>query len=445
MSSEIAKTLKPQNGLYTAFNSAVIKDAKKRLPTNVKCKTLHSIAYHYAKVNGGLIQDLTYETITEDLPYQLKYAIIDTITQFCTSPILLVSDFLDINKENIVKTHTLEPKQYFILIPIVRKYLKKLTNGDIPITFNFMLKWLYHDIVIKKAKIPTYDLLILDECQDTTAISLGIFEHLDAKRKIMLGDPFQSIYSFLNLVDGFELLTPTYICTLTKSFRSPIYLANLIETFCKKTLDPSFIFKGTEDKVKNDKTVYLTATNSGIVEFIVELHNNDTGYNIRRPLKEIFASSIALAMATSGKPVYNHQYKFLSHEYIKYQQNYTKSYNSFFKYLFTEIDDPEINNAIIMLQDFREKEISIFQVLKDAKKAKKDKNVTVGTVHSLKGMGFETVILHDNLNDILKPVLEKIRTYKSLTPKDREKLMVYYVACTRSTNHLLNASMLNAI
>jgi hypothetical protein len=64
-----------------------------------------------------------------------------------------------------------------------------------------------------------YDLVILDEINDTTAVALEIFRLIPAAKKIGLGETNQAIYQFLNLVNGFEEMADEPVLYLTHSWR----------------------------------------------------------------------------------------------------------------------------------------------------------------------------------------------------------------------------------
>ncbi|MCK5538541.1 MAG: hypothetical protein KAI79_17075, partial [Bacteroidales bacterium] len=280
--------------------------------------------------------------------------------------------------------------------------------------------------------------VILDECQDTVAVSLEIFKLLKADTKIGLGDRYQAIYDFMKLVSAFKLLTEATVFSLTKSFRCSTLIAERVDLYGKRELSEDFTFKGTTTPEEDGKTAYITATNASIIKRIKLLHEEDKGYVLTKNLKDIFACPLALATASSGKPVMHRQYKFLDREY----KNYTMSkYKSFFKYLKKEVYDEEVHGAIELLTQLKQQNINIFTVLKDAKNAKRDSNLLVATYFSAKGLGFETVHIEKDLNYAMDKAL-KAKQDETMTESHFTTLKGYYVACTRARVHLHNATHL---
>jgi hypothetical protein len=242
----------------------------------------------------------------------------------------------------------------------------------------------------------------------------------------------------MNLVNGFDILADDAVTLpLTKSFRCSSEIANKVELYGKKYLSSSFAFKGTSEPETDGKTIYITATNAMIIDRIVKLHEQNKGYVLTRPLKDIFACPLAVVTANAGKKVLHKQYKYLDKEYT----NYTMSnYKSFYEYLIKEVDDDELTNSIKLLRNLGNKGVNIFDVLAKAKTIKKDPNVIVGTYFSLKGLGAETVHIEDDLNTAIKKAIDTLKDPElELTENMETTLKGYYVACTRARCNLHNA------
>ncbi len=418
-------TIRPKRGLYTAFNKAIVEEGKDLFPTNIECRTLHSLALSYVQPKLP-IEPFTYLCIKERLNYPAKSKVIKAIDEFYRSSSVDVYEFME--------TELGDPRLRTIAI----NYTEKMFNDEMPVTFNYLLKH-FHLLLHEGLIDPNYDMVILDECQDSTAVALEIFKLLKTNYKLGLGDQFQAIYGFMNLVDGFEVLKDdAIILGLTKSFRCSIPIAKRVETYGKELLDENFTFEGTENPEEDGLTAYITATNAGIIKRLVNLHSQNRGYVLTRPLKDIFACPLALTTARQGKKVLHKQYKFLDREYT----NYTMSkYKNFFKYLKEEIKDEEINNSINLLNGLAAKDISIFKVLADAKTIKKDHKTLVSTGHSCKGLGFETVHIEDDLNAMVAKAI-KAKEEGNMTEGDYTALKLGYVSSTRCRINLINCDYL---
>ena len=420
----VVNTIRPKRGLYTAFNKAIVEEGRELFPSNIECRTLHSLALSFVQPKLG-IEPFTYLCVKEKLSYPDKYKVIQAMDEFYRSASTDVYEFM---VENLDKK----------LVPVATKYVEGMFEDKVNPTFNFLLKY-FHLLLIEKAIDPKYDLVILDECQDSTAVALEIFQLLKAEHKMGLGDQFQAIYGFMNLVNGFEVLKDeVVILGLTKSFRCATPIAKKIESFGKENLESNFTFIGTDTPENDGKTAYITATNATIIKRLTRLHDENRGYTLTRPLKDIFACPLALVTASAGKKVMHKQYKFLDREY----KNYTMSqYKSFYTYLNKETKDEEIKNSINLLNALRERNINIFDVLAKAKTMKKDSKLTVGTYFSLKGLGFETVHIENDLNAAVEVAIEA-REDGMMLENHYTSLKGYYVACSRARVNLINATHL---
>jgi len=425
MAEQIVYELKPTSGIYTAFNKAIVEEGSVKFAnTPIECKTFHALAYQYARPSRN-IENFTYKTITEKVTYTEKRRIISTLDQFFVSS----SDCMHEYFEKEFKEH---PRCEFITGLCV-KYVEAMANGDIPPTFNFMLKSLHLMLLEKTVKI-NVDLIILDEINDVTAVALEIFKLVNAPKKIGLGESHQAIYQFLNLVDGFEELKDQATTVhLTKSYRCSENIAKRINDKMCKVLDKDFKFVGTDKPVTNGMSLYCTLTNASIVGAIYDRLSQGKGFTLLRKPSDIFAAPLAVLSASQGKKPYQKQYEFLLDLYDEFKAQ--KKHKSYFKFLSEELDDQEINNAVRLLMKFSKEGVSLFNIYKETKQALVDKNYTISTVFTSKGLEFETVYIADDLNTrFTSACTGDLDDQEALTAK-----RCYYVACSRAGVNLLNS------
>ncbi len=424
----LVNRLKPSSVLGFAFNKAIVEENKRLYPDYVEWKTLHALAL--SKVRPKLpIEDFTYTCIKEPLSYAEKRIVINMMDDYYRSADIDMYEFM----ENYLAVRDIHNDK---LIHITAKYIEGMLNNTVNPNFNYLLKAL-HAYMAENEITVNYDMVLLDEVQDSTAVALEIFKLIDANMKVGLGDEHQSLYAFMNLVNGFEVLTGAETAELTQSFRCSTAIAERVEKFGKQWLSHDFHFKGNPDPEADGRMMYVTATNAQIVERLAELQRQGiNAYTLTRPITEIFAAPLALTTASTGKQVLHKKYKFLENEYKLFRKS---SYNKFFTFLQEEVDDEEIRNAIKLLMNFQKKRINVFDVMAQAKKARKDRNLIIGTVHSLKGLGVETVHIGDDLN---RMVLEIIAKGGPENHDDKVTMMMGYVASTRAKCTLLNAKFL---
>jgi len=412
----VVAELKPKKGYYTAFNRAIVLEGNEKFPPSIECRTQHAFARSYLGITGS-IEDFTYLCIKEKLAYPVKRKIIDAMDDFFRSDSVDMYDYIET---------VLEDER---LAEITCNYIDKMVSEQIPPTFNFMLKLLHLTLAEGIIDIK-YDLVILDEAQDTIPVTLAIFKLIDAPKKLLVGDVDQNIYAYMNTVNAFKLLE-TKTLSLTKSFRCSPEIAERVEKFGKLMLRKNFEFKGTETQ-PDDTTAYISRTNASIIDRINKLHEDNIGYTLTRSIDDIFAMPMALVNAGAGRQVYSKKYKYLEKEY----KNFTLSnYGKFFSYLFDNVDDQEMQNALKLLMKFNERDINIFEVRKIAKTVTANPNITVATAHSLKGMEYSTVYIANDLNTAMEDI---ILQGGAETEEDIQTCNLAYVAMTRARNKLIN-------
>lgn len=429
MAKEVVDTLRPETCLYTAFNKAIVEAGVGRFHGfNVECKTLHALAYKYVKPKGE-ISALSYKCIKEDISYPKKRAILDAIDRFYVSSSTDMYDFY----EDFFDQEGQEP-----LVELALKYTQAMIDGEVNPTFNFLLKY-FHLMLHEKSVVCSYDLVILDEINDTTAVSLEIFKLIQAPKKLGLGESHQAIYDFLNLVDGFELLSgQATVLNLTQSFRVGTNIANKLQKFMRRDVTDQFTFIGTDDPVANGKSLYVTYTNASIIREIHHRVASNKGFHLLRKLSEIFAYPMAVVTAGSGKKVYQRQYRHLEDEFQEYRIN-SRYGQSWYEYLLETIDDQETKTAVNLLLSLRRKNVNIFDLYAQAKEAEDDHSYTIATVYTAKGLEFEHVYIADCLNAAIQRVRENggIQDHKDLVA-----YRCYYVAVSRCGKRLENAAVL---
>ena len=430
MAERVVAQEKPKKALYTAFNKAIVQEGKARFKgTSVDCNTFHSLAYQNIKPKKD-INDLTYTSIKEKLSYSDKYAVIDAINLFFVSASTDMYEFFD----NHFEAH----EKHVLLAETSVKYVEKMIEGKIDPSFNFLLKY-FHLMLVNNEIELYYDIVILDEINDVTAVALEIFKLIKAPKKLGLGETNQAIYDFLNLVNGFEELDKAHVLRLTQSFRCSVLIAKRIEKFMKEGVNKNFKFLGTEEPVKNKNTLYCTLTNSKIIQHIADRLAAHKGFHLLRNISEIFAYPLAIISAGRGKKVYQKRYRFLEEEY----QNYTesrKAKQSFLQHLLEHVDDQETKSAVNLLMTLQKRNLNIFSLYEEAKAAEVDATYTIATVFTSKGLEYETVYIADDLNN----KIESIKNNGGI--KSRDDLIAYrcyYVAASRCGFDLQNATALS--
>lgn len=433
----IADNLGIAPGLYLAYNKALATSAAKKFPCNIDCRTTHSLAYKSTVAPLKLkIGYLGYQQIKEPISYNDKYLLIEDIKEFCLSRFLTYDDYA----KEYGRTNQ----------KLANSYLTQMSQGTIDCTHDFYLKMFHIYLANGDLEIKPWNLLMLDEAGDLNEVTLEIFKLLPARLKVVVGDPYQNIYTFNHTINCFESLKgqgTTF--KLSKSFRVPAHIATAVEKFCKAYLDPDMVFKGTENTSTDIVTIgYISRTNGGLINKLIELNEDGVPYGLVRTAQEIFKIPLMVAGLKYQGKIYDPAYKHVQEEvdyWYENTNNIKTTYPSLTGYLkFRYSEDLSLIQAMNLVATHGKK--AIFDAYAEAKKHEnKKQNFTLLTAHSSKGLEFDEVILAPDMNSSIDEIVLNIALdgRGPLTIPEKEALNLYYVAATRALVSLRNAAHLH--
>ena len=434
----IVEACKPKKGFYTAFNKAIVEDSREKFNGAIECGTLHSLAYRH--VQHPKVVFFTYSDVKEKIPYDSKSLVISAVDEFYRSEETDIKDWL---RENGYGRE---------LDSLISRYAEYYLDPE-HTTFNGMLKRFHLDLV--EGASVCHDLLILDECQDTTAVSLAIFKLIEADRKVILGDRFQNIYGFMHTVNAFELLDDTEEYRLTRSFRCRPEIAEIVESYGKKALERRFIFRGNEALTTSDEPVsaVITRTNATLIRYMVARMRVAKSFQLTRDIEEIFRGPVNVYLASKGKELKDRRYRHLSREYERFHKLHPSAGQLKFLSHLQEVlqNDKELQMSCNLLKSLAKDKINILSLKKKVKALSPDPNFILTTAHAFKGLEADDVTIGEDLNKFLGEIkAEIINKHNSLIsdgwegdihidnirPRldsvQREELNTYYVALSRA-------------
>ena len=476
----ITDIVKPKNALYLAYNKAIADESGNKFDKQrVTCSTTHSLAYHHIvkRIGYKLCSDITGRSfigiqmqypkeIMEDedrleyynnyllhLEYARKDLMAVVISRFLLSKHIKLIDFVQDEFLDI-----LEPEE----VVIASAYVNMMKDKFVPITHSFYLKMLHIFLYMKKIEIKQYDLLMLDEAGDINEVTLEIFNLIECSKKIMVGDDQQNIYSFNATINGFkatEKLGTTF--DLSKSFRVSEDIAEPIETFCKKYLNETMVFKGIEydehnlTEEKNRTIAYIFRTNAGLVDQMLDLERTDKPYNVTRSIESLFRMHRAIIFCKPGGSTFDPDLQFIQHDCDEWDANpeLKRRYPSFYGYLRQKNENNiQVKTAIQTILKYGPKTIiDLYKQAKSHEDHSTTHRITLTTSHASKGCEYDIVHIGEDMNsmvgDIIKKyedVLNKAKYHPSeiLTNTELEEFRLYYVATTRAKLKLYNAKHL---
>ena len=429
----IADTMTSGKGLYLAYNKAIATSSKSKFPSSIHCCTTHSLAYRAVVIPQKLkVGFFGAKEIKDKISYKDKILLAEDIREFCLSSHLSYEEYAQKNKR--------------VNIVLANKYLNLMAQGTIECSHDFYLKNFHLSLATNDIVYPKYDLLMLDEAGDLNEVTLEIFKLLPARIKVAVGDPFQNIYSFNHTINCFERLEgqgTTF--KLSKSFRVPESIAASIQNFCNNYLDPDMKFEGIVPASTTIKTRgYISRTNTGLINKLIELNEDRTPYGLVRKAKEIFKVPLMVAGLKYQGMIYDPAYKQLQEDVNDWHDNVDNvklESKTLLSYLMLKYDeDVSLKQAINLIT--KHGKSMIFEAYAEASKHEgKTQDFTLLTAHSSKGLEFDEVILAPDMNNSIELLIEELDldSDRALLPEDKESLNLYYVATTRALVSLRNA------
>jgi superfamily I DNA/RNA helicase len=369
--------------------------------------------------------------------YDDKVEFLEAYKEFCLSDSLSFSEF-------IKNAHY--PSDF---IKLGEKYLQAMAAGKIDCTHEFYLKLYHLQLANGTISYDPFDIIMLDEAGDLNLVTLAIFNLLPAKRKIMVGDPHQNIYSFNHTINCFKIMEDEgTLLPMSQSFRVADHIAEKIEKFCRKYLHEDMSFQGVPIR---DTTIssraYIARTNASLIGKMMELNATGTAYGLTRKAKQIFDLPLLICSLKHRGFIPNPEYKHLQSDVDHYYDNLptlSHTFKSLFSYLLALHEDDQVLVNTIKLVS-RHSKAAIIECFDEARKHEKAcQSYTLGTCHSMKGLEVDEVTIAPDLNESISDLLQLITMNPDyeVTETERNELNLYYVATSRARKALINAAHL---
>jgi hypothetical protein len=240
---ETAKEKRKEKGAYVAYNSAIVKEAKSKMPATVFSKTVHGWAFvvgaafgnrfnqrvsgysvsNYLGINHAFYRGVQNEEF-DISPSAMGTLALETVSRYCqASDESLNADHIPWGNITVSSRAIRQEIAQHVLW-----YSKKLwalmsdTNGAFPTTHDVYLKlWALSNPKINR------DYIMVDEFQDTNPVFLDVILKQTHAQLILVGDNDQSIYQWRGAVNAMKLVDLGLESSLTQSFRFGDVIANL--------------------------------------------------------------------------------------------------------------------------------------------------------------------------------------------------------------------------
>jgi len=402
--------------LYLAFNKSMQLQAAKRFPSNVVCKTIHSLAWmrngHQFKDKIGSLKPYHIFDFL-DLPNLIEARfVLDTILNF------IFSEDKKIKKKHIpfIKKIKLD---YVDLAKRVWNAMLDPMNKAIPMEHDGYLKLFQ----IENEQLP-YDIILLDEAQDSNPVTLGILKNQKCP-VIMVGDSHQQLYSFRGAINAMDEFEAELQANLTGSFRFDHNIANLATALVSQFKDEDRLLRGLGGPSKIGKTgqrfALLSRTNAGLFDLAVEWHKTKKIHYLGG------VDQIKPEMILDIWKIWHGDAKMVQDSFLKRFRHFSEL-NEYAK----DTEDRELQSRISIVEKYRyEIPMLVNKIRMRAIDIPKEADVLFTTVHKAKGLEFNEVKLHSDFTELTVD-----QTLKDPSKIEPEEINILYVAVTRAKKKL---------
>ncbi|MDQ7982508.1 UvrD-helicase domain-containing protein [Paraburkholderia sp. SARCC-3016] len=229
----IARTRNASRGCYLAFNRDIATEAKRKFPSNVNCRTVHSVAFssvdrsltarlnlpkeppHHLATRYGLgamrVPTIIGKTL-ELSSFHIGRMVADGAARFCRSAQASPEEW-HIPVDEKIEEAAAADLRAMLLPHVIRHWEESISpNGKTSITPDVYLK-------VWEQSCPTInaDFILFDEAQDSDGLMLSVLRRQGAQ-VIYVGDPYQQIYEWRGAVNAMQYIDARQ-CALTESFR----------------------------------------------------------------------------------------------------------------------------------------------------------------------------------------------------------------------------------
>ncbi|MBD3841339.1 MAG: AAA family ATPase [Campylobacterales bacterium] len=425
--------------LYLAFNTSIKDEAAKLFAKNIFVKTTHGLAYAAIKKHTNLNIDKlrNYRVIDISKEFQVSY-------NQAIGALKIFENFCNNAKEQISTKDTEHT--------IAKQIWDYMLLGKIAPNHSFYLKYYY--LLLKNDSIPQfgYDIVMLDEAQDTNEVTLGIFENLKTKIKIFVGDTHQQIYSFRGSKNALDKIECDKTLYLSQTFRFNETIANYANTLLEN-------FKNEKIKIKSTQAItnpitshgFISRTNATLITQIAQRIEQKKPFVTVRDPNEIFNLTQEVVF-------------FINQEDSKITRNkFLKDFDTIedLNFYAKEVEDYELLGAIKVANEFGTKIFDFEQIATKFYKAwqnrinngldqRLNEIVFLTTAHTAKGLEWDSVEIADDFpefSDILidlhcETLQEYQNGFKTLSHQELiDEFNLFYVAITRAKQRIIKTSI----
>ncbi len=415
--------------LYIVYNKNMKEEAERKMPTNVTVLSAFGLAYQRvfgstkldrSKICVGLSSyDIkNFLSLESSWGWGKAIKISAAFNKYCSSV------------QDITQTLIMEPSW-------VREGVETLYNsildgsvGKIP--HNFYYK--YFERNISELLPVDYDVIMVDEAQDSDEIIAKVIKEINCDIKIVVGDEYQKIYGWRGAINVFQKLDFDRILYLSTSFRFSEQIAEVANDIikAKKGEYPDPRLKSSQfytPPTEIESECWISRTNANAVKIVLD--NPDKVFKLNKSTDDLsadFSDTLELSKNKPDKKALSKNRKYMATLPLKER-----------KKIF-ENEEINLNIMLKIIKSFGQPEVQATIASLKSNASRRKGVIILGTAHSVKGLEYDRTVVMDDFKPAKQ--LQAIRYAASKSEKPRaekakaeaaiaEEFNLLYVAHTR--------------
>uniref|UniRef100_A0A8D1LS90 DNA 3'-5' helicase n=1 Tax=Sus scrofa TaxID=9823 RepID=A0A8D1LS90_PIG len=453
--------------LYVTFNKSIAKQAELVFPSNVTCKTFHSMAYGHVGRKYQLKKKLNLFKLT---PFMVSSVLAEGKGGFIRAKLVCktLENFFASADEELTIDHVPIWCKNSQGQRVMVEQSEKL-NGVLEASrlWDNMRKLgeckeeayqMTHDGYLKlwqlsKPLLASFDAIFVDEAQDCTPAIMNIVLSQPCG-KIFVGDPHQQIYTFRGAVNALFTVPHTHVFYLTQSFRFGVeiaYVGATILDVCKRVRKKTLVGGNHQSGIRGDakgQVALLSRTNANVFDEAVRVTEGEVPARIHLigGIKS-FGLDRIVDIWTLLQPEEERRKKNLviKDKFIR-RWAHREGFSGFKRYV-TAAEDKELEAKIAVVEKYNIRIPELVQRIERCHIEDLDfAEYILGTVHKAKGLEFDTVHVLDDFVKVpcARHNLAQLPHFR-VESFSEDEWNLLYVAVTRARKRLIMTKSLENI
>ena len=287
---EMAK--KYSNGLYLAFNKAIVTDVLDKLPNGWSCKTFNSFGLRLIYENA--------KDITVDFNKYKKMYGEEPSVRLAQHHMVLGGNASEASWRDTANRFTVST----VYIPEAKRILKgglaasSVVSGDEMLEYPIQNGW----------QSEHYDIVLVDECQDLNPQQIKLLSCIPTDRIVFVGDLNQAIYGFRGsdprAISFLKEQYSTVSYPMNESFRCPIEVLTEVKHIVPKITSKKTggrVYQVSKAHVQYPEECFITSrTNASLIKLAYRLIHDNEPFSISAKFVNSLKSRLNYVLKTSA-------------------------------------------------------------------------------------------------------------------------------------------------